>query len=855
MKLPSHQNPTQEDRTASAPYNFVPLPEIVVPAAKDPESELPDQDCFHTNRKTGYFEVELTAKAPLYVRCALPVPDFLRSESEQEKQRPFRERAKNTPDFFYTNDRKQPVIPGSSLRGMLRNLLEVVSYGKIADVMMSPKIFYRAVAAPKDDPLAEPYRNVLGKFGRNVRAGYLLKNGDDWYIKPAQTPTDLKLPERSGYLTIKEKHISDNAIPGLIGLNSTGYLPQYHSVSFDVEKGIGKFGPVVHVKNIGAVDAARSYQGVMVCSGSMLETGDGKTKSPRSKFAIVLQANKNVTPLKIAPQAITDYRDALTDFQKADPPFDKQMGMLKEGRPIFYVDEPGDEIFYFGHSPNFRIPAMIEKEKRAATPNDFVPAYCKEVQTLDFAEALFGHAKGPESGAKPGDKAYAYASRVFVTDAKCDEQQPWLQASPFVPRILASPKPTAFQHYLVQPNRDEPNKPRQLYHYGDRDKTVIRGRKFYWHQGKQEGISNEDWRKVISEKDETLEEIATKEAKEKYDTQHTQFQPVKPKTKFTFRIYFENLSDPELGALCWGLQPLAHPEFNQQKDLSHRLGMGKPLGMGSVKLNAMLFFTERKARYEKLFDGNGWQTGVRKTEGKPAPESLEHYRVEFEREVLKKLDLYPKHQHLYDLKRIAMLLKLMEWPGPEPEQTRYLMIKNEDGVNEYSALRVLPDPSAFGGLLGAQVVPVIGDKGEPDNTAPSQPAAPQPSQPKPAQQQATTPNISKRKAQPTQFSQSRLPQPPLDTSKDALKMLKAIEKQQRAAEAQAQSVYKNGEVEKKATVVKHEDGTLRAALPKLKDQSFALKPKAAYSQATPGATLRVRIVLDKNNAITRVEEI
>lgn len=64
MNLPSHQNPSQEDRTASAPYNFLPLPEVVVPAVKDPDKELPDQDRFHTNRKTGYFEVELTVKSP-----------------------------------------------------------------------------------------------------------------------------------------------------------------------------------------------------------------------------------------------------------------------------------------------------------------------------------------------------------------------------------------------------------------------------------------------------------------------------------------------------------------------------------------------------------------------------------------------------------------------------------------------------------------------------------------------------------------------------------------------------------------------------------------------------------------------
>jgi hypothetical protein len=475
----------------------------------------------------------------------------------------------------------------------------------------------------------------------------------------------------------------------------------------------------------------------------------------------------------INPQAVQDYLDALTDFQKEEP-FEKQMGMLKEGRPVFYVDEEGEEIFYFGHCPNFRIPAVLHPERRAATPNDFVPDYCKEVKTIDFAEALFGHTKGPNSGAKPGDKAYAYASRVFVTDAKCDEHEPWLQATPLVPRILASPKPTAFQHYLVQTN---PNIARTLYHYGSRTtETVIRGHKFYWHQGRDESFSAAQWQIAISEEKKKLDELP------KDDTQHTQFKPVKPGTRFQFRIYFENLSEVELGALCWVLEPLGHPKLGEeQKELCHHLGMGKPLGMGSVKLVATLFFTERKARYEKLFDGNDWQTGLRKTNGKPVPESLEEYRTKFEKEALTKLQLHSKYEHLYDLKRIAMLLKLMEWPGYPAElparpdkrmvtdqdgtirpNTRYMIIRFEDESipteerNEYRHRPVLPDPEAFGVLLGAQDKPEIDDKDAPDGSAPP---APKPVAPKPpkkhAPQQSTKPKDPTPKSQTPQSSQSK----------------------------------------------------------------------------------------------------
>src|SRR5260370_31797906 len=91
------------------------------------------------------------------------------------------------------------------------------------------------------------------------------------------------------------------------------------------------------------------------------------------------------------------------------------------------------------------------------------------------------------------------------------------------------------------------------------------------------------------------------------DTQHTRFKPLKPGVQFSFRVYFENLSDRELGALCWTL----HPHDEQGQRYCHHLGMGKPLGMGAVELHARLHIIDRPLRYGTLFNGSGdnWQLG------------------------------------------------------------------------------------------------------------------------------------------------------------------------------------------------------------------------------------------------------
>ena len=155
MLLPKHissnpkYSPIPENRAALAPYNFVPLPQKVVQA----EPLLP-HDTYHTKRHTGTITCTLTTASPLYVRCGV-TPEQLAQGLE----------AKDLPDFFYLQQPGQPVLPGRSLRGMLRALVEIAAYGKMDKVTDMPRYFYRAVAAKMDDPLAGPYRNIGTSVG------------------------------------------------------------------------------------------------------------------------------------------------------------------------------------------------------------------------------------------------------------------------------------------------------------------------------------------------------------------------------------------------------------------------------------------------------------------------------------------------------------------------------------------------------------------------------------------------------------------------------------------------------------------------------------------------------------------
>jgi CRISPR-associated protein (TIGR03986 family) len=432
--------------------------------------------------------------------------------------------------------------------------------------------------------------------------------------------------------------------------------------------------------------------------------------------------------------------DQLTKWQRDAFPIGKpkgakraEPGWLRDGEPVFFLRENGGLIF-FGRAQMFRLPYQNR-------PLNLVPKALRSPEDVDYAEAIFGYVRASNElkdmlqrkvfSEEPmqGDPRRAYASRVFVTDAEplkdYSPEELWSEDNDnhvVTPKILASPKPTAFQHYLTQQN---PNNSRELDHYDSPPphKTVIRGHKRYWHQDDR---TAKDLRPEPNSPNVDAQGTVDPTSK-----QHTQFKPVKSGVQFTFRVYFENLSDEELGALCWTLHPLGDEAVmsDPAKGYCHSLGMGKPLGMGAVKLDATLHLTNRPTRYGSLFSGDNWQTGETSAgesfSGVAGIEHLKRRTQKFEEHILRELNnpTMPgsgaQCQHLRDLKRIGMLLKMMEWPGhpatPAPHglespsnrvlndgtpNTRYMTIQllgvtNPQLKNEYRNRPVLPDPAAF----------------------------------------------------------------------------------------------------------------------------------------------------------------
>ncbi|MCI0626820.1 MAG: TIGR03986 family CRISPR-associated RAMP protein [Acidobacteria bacterium] len=695
---PRHTNPTRarwddkqrREQRARAPYNFVPLPDKVVKA-----NPPLDQDAYEGY--TGWIDCEVETCSPTYVRGMLTEAQYAAHGDTPPDQLTAEQKLERAP-FFSTGEelaegKPKPMIPGSSLRGMLRTLVEIVGHGKIRWVTNEDKVFFRAVAAPVSDPLRQPYEAVLGKYGRNVRAGYLETDGEAWWLRPALTPADLGWPEKQeAYLKVRETLVKH--LPGYVEFNDPNYHPQLHEVSFDVATMQGKRGRYTAIQNIGPRSPKGKHKGVVVCSGSMLETGQAGQSSPRQRHALVLDVNTKTKRIKIAEQAAKDYLAGMTPFQRENLQAwgGSKLGCLRQGAPVFYV--PSDsEVIYFGHSPNFRIPARQKGSTHATAPYDLIPEALRTTddRECDLADAIFGWT--PETVSQ---RATSRAGRVFVGDARMVSANDgvWLRPSAMTPHVLGGPKATTFQHYLTQEagRGHDPDNKASLSHYATpTGETQIRGHKMYWHKGKKPDIE------------------ATPKEKE-HESQLTRMIPVKVGVKFAFRLRFENLSAEELGALLW---VLTLPGESSQT-YRHKIGMGKPLGMGSVAItikNNQLH--NRRDRYTQLFGGSGeWHAG--------ADVQSEDFVAVFDKFVTDQIN-QPARQ-LRDVDRIQAMLKLMEWRGDDPgptwlEWTRYMQIEHPDNGNEYKERPVLPDsfgvdetvsgksqatPRYTGGVTGAE---------------------------------------------------------------------------------------------------------------------------------------------------------
>lgn len=207
-------------------------------------------------------------------------------------------------------------------------------------------------------------------------------------------------------------------------------------------------------------------------------------------------------------------------------------------------------------------------------PSKYFTDYNNAAVTI--AERLFGFVEDRPSNGQLSRSAAALASRLRFSHALFQagpDTGPYLQEVTL--KVLDSPKPPSPAMYF----RSQGNHARRSDELNPAGGSRPKGRKFYLHrQLRGQHLIAEPWRHQP-------------QAGVQWDyTQQVRIRPIAKGVTFSFEIHFDNLSDRELGLLLYALRPA--------QEFRHKIGMGKPLGLGKIRIDINgLELVDRQRRY------------------------------------------------------------------------------------------------------------------------------------------------------------------------------------------------------------------------------------------------------------------
>ena len=520
-----------------APYNFVPFSNKILTPAPDKETLLQEagHDKIRPERLTGEIRVTLEAETPVFV-----------SNGTREEDKTLR---------FFRDAQGRFCIPGSTVRGLLRQNMKILGYGVVrrGEDVEGQRLYFREMASSRQsvrEELKDYYASTLGvrsykapesgkaySVPEKVECGYLENRGGKYRITPTVTKAYRVSRKHEGAQRFGEQFAKCEEVA-------------YRALD---DKRVAEIVPLAEKRPD-------------MREGDLLYTGHWVGKEPNHLYLFPRELREEDAFL-VENEDILAY---LEDFENRKNslrgntwriPYKVDFWNLpKDGerKPVFYIRHEGH--LFFGMSLFLRIGFRwsvadgLSRKQREAADGD----------ALDYTDILLGFAR----------KENAYASRVSVGDfralgkpAECEK----------VSMTLGGPKPSYYPGYLKDgKNYNDCNDTKQ----SDKPEPgfQLRGHKQYW-----------------------LKPVETPPAV-KNENMNNPFRPLAPGTKFQGVVRYENLTREELGLLIWSLR--LKRDSSEPHEYRQSIGMGKPYGYGRIKvtLDAVLAFDlEAMYRPEGLF--------------------------------------------------------------------------------------------------------------------------------------------------------------------------------------------------------------------------------------------------------------
>lgn len=449
-----------------------------------------------------------------------------------------------TEEFSMTlkiGEKEKYVVPASTIKGELRNIIEVLTTSCIKNVE-DERLLHRTAAGKR--------KNVFGiikKFPTDHDKGIVIIADkvkiNREVLKKIQNG---KYNKEGFYSGIKVNSLKDDWI------KKAGINTKY-------PKGSPDPNAINTIKQFEELTRGGTNEAIIWYSSSIY----GKMYE---KLLILRDRNDPKNCREFTKDDYEDLKYLITQRKEIEEKKDKNfyIDKLKENDAIIFEDNNGKiKDFAFSEIPRIR----YKYSPLELVPKNFRP--CKEKDKLCFACRLFGTI-GDNSKNDSSTKSHlkpAYASRVFISDAISIKEKNSNFEENLILKSLGEPHPSLTRFYLEN---------EEGY---DSDKTVIRGRKFYWHHSEKikAGVGFKNYLKTISdnEKSNTNSRINLLKLQD-----------------FEFEVAFRDLTDDELGILLYSLE--------LEGNMLHKFGKGKAFGLGSCKIEIKDCLMEASEKYNSF---------------------------------------------------------------------------------------------------------------------------------------------------------------------------------------------------------------------------------------------------------------
>lgn len=471
---------------------------------------------------TGVFTCRIYPKTPILVPDPFDKEVFRESISTSDSGEEIKTEHYSY-KFLHIGDEKniKPIIPGSSIRGPLRNMYETLTDSCYAT--------------------ARPDQYITARPKKAFEPALLKKNGNIWelcsatrykfqineYFKELGKSTDPNISSMS-YLSAAKKYgkpVKFDEYLNRVNVNNrviTQYFAKNIGSSTAVKEGYYYVGEYISNKK---------YESIFVKKNEIKNITPNSIKQAFDALKDTLKVYRDEKVNQKFVKSIVKWNaDQHGGYANVDlDAFEKNGGVL----PIWYKEVNGKYYFSLASIGRFKYYTPIDSilKKKNKMP-------CADLKKLCKACSLFGMV-GNEEG---------LGSSIRITDA-IFEGNISDSIKEYNLTELRTPHPSYLPFYAKTDN--------YLSGYDD-PKCNIRGRKFYWH-------FKPDYNKLNN-----LHE-------DKVDTKMCGID----KGSFTFKVYFENISDEQLAELA---TLLCLGENDKDGKRCYKLGHGKPLGFGSAKI-------------------------------------------------------------------------------------------------------------------------------------------------------------------------------------------------------------------------------------------------------------------------------